>query len=132
MAMFLFQAQAKLIGYHGFDRFLYAQAAILLGGKLSEQFEYTVEIVRHFRSAVRRWRQREGADSEDKLQSEARRVHEAEIVLMINTGFDMNLYCGVTYLANWQKMVGDNRFFSNALQQTTKLYSTSTCLYFEP
>lgn len=35
-AMFIFHAHAKLTTYHAFDRFIYAQAAILLASKIND------------------------------------------------------------------------------------------------
>lgn len=45
-AMFIFHAHAKQTSYHIFDRFVYAQAALLLAGKMSEQLESAFEIVK--------------------------------------------------------------------------------------
>ena len=60
MAMFLVHMQAKLVTYHKFDRFIYAQAGILLGGKLIDQIDHTENIVKEFRIVLRKLRNRAG------------------------------------------------------------------------
>ena len=61
--MFLIHMQAKILNYHNFDRFVYAQAAILLGGKLIDQINLTESIVVEFRTCLRKLRKREGTDN---------------------------------------------------------------------
>ena len=56
--MFFVHVQAKMVNYHNFDRFVYAQAGILLGGKLIDQLDFTPAIVKHFRAAVRKIKRR--------------------------------------------------------------------------
>lgn len=46
LALFIFHAHAHIHTYHRFDRFLYAPAALLLAGKLTEQIEYPIDILR--------------------------------------------------------------------------------------
>jgi hypothetical protein len=64
LALFIFHAHAKIVTYHRFDRFIYACAAILLAGKLTEQIEYPVDILKCLRSILREKRGLEGEDSE--------------------------------------------------------------------
>ena len=96
--MFLVHMQAKLVTYHRFDRFIYAQAAILLGGKFTDQIQYTENIVMEFRSALRWFRKRGGQDSEEKILFEKKKVDEAEINLMINLGFDFEIFSANNWL----------------------------------
>ena len=56
--MFLLHMHAKMVTYYRFDRFIYAQAAILLGGKLIDQLDYTESIVKEFRNVLRKVRKR--------------------------------------------------------------------------
>lgn len=85
-----------------------------------------------FRIALRKLRSRDGQDAPSKLKSETRKVLEAEIVLMINIGFDLDIYTGISYLKKWEKRVGDSIFYEQIAKTITKLYQTTLCLYYEP
>lgn len=59
IALFVFHVHAKLTTYHKFDRFVYACAAVLFAGKITEQIEYPMDIVRACRGVLRRKRGKE-------------------------------------------------------------------------
>ena len=46
LALFVFHVHAKIATYPKMDRFIYACAAILFAGKITEQIEYPVDIVK--------------------------------------------------------------------------------------
>ena len=91
MAMFLVHMQAKISTYHNFDRFVYAMAAIMLGGKLIDQLDSTKSIVMTFRTALRKIKKRGGIDSEDKINFLVSNVGAAESMMLVNLGFDLSL-----------------------------------------
>ena len=43
--MFILNAQTQIVSFDHFDRFLYAQAAVVLAVKTTNQQEYTTDIV---------------------------------------------------------------------------------------
>ena len=132
LAMFIFHSQAKIVTYHQFDRFVYAQAAILLSGKIIDMLDSPENIVKEFRKALRKVHKREGTDNEARIAIEVKKVIEAETNLMINIGFDLNLFAGITWLYKWDKMLSDSHFSRSAARQITRLYKTSVVIYFEP
>ena len=119
MAMFLVHMQAKLASYHRFDRFIYAQAAILLGGKLIDQIENTESIVMEFRNVLRIVRNRAGTDSEAKIKYDKKKVDEAEINIMINLGFDLEVFSGMSFLFQWKRLVNNGEHYDRAKKLTS-------------
>ena len=69
-----------------------------------------------------------------KIKSECKKVDEAEINLMINIGFDLNLDTGMTVFYQWQKMIGslDSEAYQKASKFLSDLYQTTLCIYYEP
>lgn len=98
LSLFIFHAHAKIVTYHRFDRFIYACAAILFAGKLTEQIEFPADILKTCRTILREKKGIEGEDSEEKFKSLLKKIFEAEVNLMISVGFDMELEVGLTYL----------------------------------
>ena len=52
-ALYLFHAQARIVSFHRFDRFVYACATIFVAGKINEQLEPPEDIVRHCRDILK-------------------------------------------------------------------------------
>lgn len=132
LSLFIFHAHAKIVTYHRFDRFIYACAAVLFAGKLTEQIEYPADILKTCRAILREKRGLEGEDSEEKQRYMMKKLFEAEVNLMISVGFDMELEVGLTYLEEWERAIKDSHFFKTTAEQLSKLYHTNTVLYFEP
>ena len=60
-------------------------------------------------------------------------MEEAEINLMINLGFDLNLSCGMNHLYLWEKMMSKELgFYSKAAVKISELYQTPLCVYIDP
>jgi hypothetical protein len=68
-SLWVFHCNAVIMGYHNFDRFLYACGAILVGSKLMECLRYPVRILEECRKILRRRKNLEhDVDSEEYLK----------------------------------------------------------------
>ena len=134
MAMFLIHVEAKINTYHNFDRFVYAQAGILLGSKIFDQQVATPLIINAFRAAMRKINKRGGEDHAERLRLILYQVNNAETMLLVNLGFDLKLEIGMNWLNKWETKLGgiESTAYQNAAVSLSQLYQTTLCIYYEP
>jgi hypothetical protein len=101
-----------------------------MASKLTEQIEYPIEIVRQCREQLRVKRGLEGADSEERLRGMLGRVFEAEVTLMINMGFELEVEIALGWTREWEKDLGDWSLGKKWNEMVTSLYETNVVIYF--
>lgn len=128
----MFHSNSIVIGFKKLDRFVYGCAAVVLGMKLGECLKRLDDVFMLWRRQVKRVTGKENIEDDDEMIKRfKKRVLEAEVNMMTNFAFDLDIKLALDYLRAIEPHL-DKDVYMDVEKCIRDFYRTPLIAYAEP